>query len=126
MKNVTNPYIPEKHPKGWGYEIWVTNTPEYCGKILHFEEGKKCSFHYHKRKHEHFFVVSGRFLLKFGWDDNYENSVEKVIFRGEAVEIPIGMRHQMIALESGDLMEVSTEHFEDDSFRVIPGDSIEK
>ena len=38
-----------KHvPKGWGYEKWIVNTPEYCGKLLFFNEGKRCSWHYHK------------------------------------------------------------------------------
>ena len=22
-------------PKGWGYEKWICNTEEYCGKLLH-------------------------------------------------------------------------------------------
>ena len=30
-------------PKGWGYEKWIVNTDEYCGKLLHFIKGKKCS-----------------------------------------------------------------------------------
>ena len=27
--------------KGWGYELWVANKPEYCGKLLHFDGSKK-------------------------------------------------------------------------------------
>ena len=30
----------EIHPKGWGSEKWVVNNENYCGKILHFEQGK--------------------------------------------------------------------------------------
>ena len=29
-------------PKGWGYEKWIVNKPQYCGKLLFFEKGKKC------------------------------------------------------------------------------------
>ena len=28
-------------PKGWGYEKWIVNKEEYCGKILFFVKGKK-------------------------------------------------------------------------------------
>ena len=26
--------------KGWGYEKWICNTEEYCGKLLHIIKGK--------------------------------------------------------------------------------------
>jgi hypothetical protein len=32
---------PKFVPKGWGWEKWIVNKPEYCGKLLFFEEGKK-------------------------------------------------------------------------------------
>jgi len=36
--------------KGWGKEIIFVNNPEYCGKILCFDKGKKFSMHYHIQK----------------------------------------------------------------------------
>ena len=39
-------------PKGWGYEKWICNTSEYCGKLLFFAKGKRCSWHYHLLKDE--------------------------------------------------------------------------
>ena len=39
-------------PKGWGYEKWIVNKSEYCGKLLYFMRDKKCSWHYHKLKDE--------------------------------------------------------------------------
>tara|TARA_B100001029_G_scaffold45151_1_gene35639 strand:+ start:791 stop:958 length:168 start_codon:yes stop_codon:yes gene_type:complete len=44
-------------PKGWGYEKWICNTPDYCGKILFFEKGKRCSWHYHLLKDETFYLT---------------------------------------------------------------------
>jgi len=114
---------PEFHPKGWGYELWLVNGEKYCGKILHFFRNKKCSFHYHKLKAEHFYCASGKFLLKLSWGDDITEAVEVVFEKGQVVEIPIGLRHQMIALEEGELIEISTQHLEDDSYRVAPGDS---
>jgi len=27
--------------KGWGYEKWIVNKTEYCGKLLFFKKDKK-------------------------------------------------------------------------------------
>ena len=54
-------------PKGWGYEKWIANCPEYCGKLLFFVKGKKCSTkHYHELKDEVFYIHSGAIELVFG------------------------------------------------------------
>jgi len=49
--------------KGWGHEKVICNTEEYCGKLLYFVKGKKCSFHYHKLKDETFYLQSGKILF---------------------------------------------------------------
>ena len=55
LSNTTE--LPMKHvDKGWGYERWVVNSPEYCGKLLYFNKGKRCSWHYHKAKDEVFYL----------------------------------------------------------------------
>ena len=60
-----------KHvPKGWGYEKWIVNKPEYCGKLLFFEKGKQCSWHYHKLKDEVFYLQSGKLLVRYGDDED--------------------------------------------------------
>ena len=64
----------EIHPKGWGYEKWIVNNDLYCGKVLFFERGKKCSWHYHKVKDETFYVQSGEILLRYGEHDDLERS----------------------------------------------------
>ena len=28
-------------PKGWGFEKWIVNCEQYCGKLLYFVKGKK-------------------------------------------------------------------------------------
>ena len=27
-------------PKGWGFEKWIVNNEQYCGKLLYFIKGK--------------------------------------------------------------------------------------
>ena len=112
-----------KHvPKGWGYEKWIVNFPEYCGKLLFFEKGKKCSWHYHEIKDEVFYLQSGKLIVKYAEHDNLDNALEVVLSPGDAFHVYRGLRHQMIALEDSELFEFSTEHFESDSFRVVKGD----
>ena len=110
------------HPKGWGYEKWIVNKDDYCGKLLHMIKGKKCSWHYHTLKDETFYLQDGKILLKYSDDDDIKKAKEIVLNRGDKFHIYRGLRHQMFALEDTDLFEFSTQHFEHDSNRVIPGD----
>ena len=112
----------EIHPKGWGYEKWIVNKEDYCGKLLHMIKGKKCSWHYHTLKDETFYLQEGKILLKYSDDDDIEKAKEIVLNRGDKFHIYRGLRHQMFALEDTDLFEFSTQHFEHDSNRVIAGD----
>ena len=110
------------NPKGWGYEKWIVNKDEYCGKLLHIIKGKKCSWHYHKLKDETFYLQEGKILLKYSDEDNIEQSKELILERGDKFHVYRGLRHQMFALEDTDLFEFSTQHFDNDSYRVIKGD----
>lgn len=112
----------EFHPKGWGFEKWIVNNENYCGKILYFVKGKKCSWHYHEIKDEVFYIQSGKILLKYHGSDDIESANTLVLERGDKFHVYVGLRHQMIALEDTELFEFSTQHFEDDSYRVIKGD----
>jgi quercetin dioxygenase-like cupin family protein len=109
-------------PKGWGYEKWIVNNTKYCGKLLFFERNKRCSWHYHKIKEETFYLQSGKIYLWYGWDDDLAKADMKIMEPGDSFHVPIGLKHQMIALEDSDLFEFSTEHFEKDSYRIIKGD----
>ena len=110
------------YPKGWGYEKWIVNKEEYCGKLLHMIKGKRCSWHYHTLKDETFYLQEGKILLKYSDEDDIKQAKELVLNRGDKFHIYRGLRHQMFALEDSDLFEFSTQHFEHDSNRVIPGD----
>ena len=73
--------------KGWGFEKWIVNNEEYCGKLLYFVKGKKCSYHYHKIKDETFYVQSGKILLRYGDDDDYDNAKEIILNPGDKFHI---------------------------------------
>jgi len=108
--------------KGWGYERWIVNKPEYCGKLLFFNKGKRCSWHFHELKDEVFYLQSGKLLVKYSDQDDIEKAEELVLNAGENFYIYTGLRHQMIALEDSELFEFSTEHFDSDSHRLQKGD----
>jgi len=112
----------EVHPKGWGHEEWIVNSDLYCGKILRFEKDKRCSWHYHNIKDEVFYLLSGKIELKVSDGDDLENSQTLTLEVGDVFHVKTGMRHQMIALESSELLEISTTHYENDSVRILKGD----
>lgn len=109
-------------PKGWGFEKWIVNNEEYCGKLLYFAKGRRCSWHFHKLKDEVFYVQSGRVLVKYSENDGIEDATEIVLSRGDNFHVYRGLRHQMLALEDTELFEFSTQHFDSDSYRIIKGD----
>ena len=115
-------YKLDVHPKGWGQEDWVWNSELYCGKLLRFNAGKRCSWHYHKIKDETFSLLHGDAMLLSSWKDELEGAQETHLVVGEVVNIPPGMRHQIRAHENSILLELSTTHFENDSYRIFKGD----
>ena len=109
-------------PKGWGFEKWIVNCEEYCGKLLYFAKGRRCSWHYHKLKDEVFYIQSGKLLVKFSDEDNLNMANEVVLTKGDNFHVYRGLRHQMVALEDTELFEFSTQHFYEDSYRIQKGD----
>jgi len=108
--------------KGWGFEKWIVNCEEYCGKLLYFVKGKRCSWHYHKLKDEVFYVQSGKIVVKYSEQDNISAAQEKILGPGDNFHVYRGLRHQMIAVEDTELFEFSTQHFDTDSIRIHKGD----
>jgi mannose-6-phosphate isomerase-like protein (cupin superfamily) len=108
--------------KGWGSEeIWVSNN-DYCSKLMHFNEGAKFSMHFHSHKRETWRIMSGKFLIKYIQTSNAQ------VFEYEATEGMIHhneplVPHQVICLEAGIILEVSTPDSVEDNYRVLPGDS---
>lgn len=110
--------------KGWGYEDWIWNDEKYCGKKLFFKKSKKCSWHYHKIKDEVLYVDFGKVHVFFSEDDDLDNACEVILMPGDAFHVPPGLRHRMTGLLDSMIMEVSTQHFDEDSITVIKGDVI--
>jgi len=110
---------PKRVDKKWGYELWIHNDTDYCGKLLVFtKSGNKFSMHYHMIKDETWYVQEGAF--QFDWIDteNGERCYTQ-IQKGDVIEIKKGLPHQLTALtEEATIFEVSTQHFDEDSYRI--------
>ena len=110
---------PKRVEKKWGYELWIHNDTDYCGKLLVFNNsGDKFSMHYHMIKDETWYVQKGAF--QFDWIDteNGERCYTQ-IQEGDVIEIKKGLPHQLTALtEEAIVFEVSTQHFDEDSYRI--------
>lgn len=106
--------------KGWGREIWIANDEKYCGKILEIEQGKSFSDHFHIEKTETFYVIKGFAELtireKSGKEYHYELS------KGAIVDITPGLMHKIKATSFFRMIEFSTRHDDEDSYRIKKGD----
>lgn len=108
--------------KGWGHEeIWVTND-KYCSKFMHFNEGAAFSMHFHAHKEETWRVMSGKFLIKHIQTSNAA-VFEYIAESGQVVHNAPLQPHQVICIEAGTILEVSTPDSVEDNYRVFPGDS---
>ena len=111
-----------KIPKGWGEELIIENNEMYCGKILIFKKGCRFSMHYHLIKDETWYVNKGSFIYK--WiDTETAETIEQKLKVGDVVRQRVGQPHQLIALTDGEVFEVSTQHFDEDSYRIVKGDT---
>jgi len=108
--------------KGWGYEnIWVTND-KYCSKFLKFFAGSKFSMHFHSEKEETWYVLSGKFEVH--WIDTKDASKHVVVLnQGDTWHNERLKPHQVICIEEGEILEVSTPDSVEDNYRVMKGDS---
>lgn len=108
--------------KGWGHEFIFATNDLYCGKVLKFNKDAKFSMHFHKEKDETWFVLNGQF--KVIWIDTVDASEHEVILNPNDVwrNKPL-FPHQVICLEEGVIIEVSTPDSVEDNYRVRKGDS---
>lgn len=113
----------ETHPKAWGEEHWIVNK-EYCGKKLVLRQGYRCSIHWHKQKDEVFYIISGLVLMEV-------NGAARVLKPGMKQYIKPGDRHRFTGLLDSEIIEFSTTHVEEDSYRdsqsgKVPNDEFAK
>jgi mannose-6-phosphate isomerase-like protein (cupin superfamily) len=108
--------------KKWGSETIIINSDHYCLKFLNFNEGAQFSYHFHDQKQETWYIEYGEVELKTCDLKNGEETT--TLFRkGSIIHVPRLCPHQILAKKETKIIEVSTPHYDTDSFRIKPGDS---
>lgn len=102
--------LPYRVEKPWGHELIWAVTGRYVGKILHVEAGEVLSLQYHERKDESIYVQRGEIVLRLKQGDTL---IEERLGAGAAFHITPGTVHQFEAIETSDLLEVSTPELDD-------------
>ena len=99
-----------KTDKPWGFEKVLIYTEKYLTKELYLKEGFQTSFHYHEKKDETMYIMSGAGYIEF--EDRKE-----YFSQNDSIRIEPNTRHSIVATENTVLHEVSTPHL-DDTIRV--------
>ena len=111
---------PLKHvKKDWGQEIWFVNNEKenYCGKLLEVNQGQGFKMHFHKEKVETFIIFKGK--LNITLIDTRDRSQHTTILEvNDCLDLDRFIPHQIEALETTQIIEVSTFHRDEDSYRI--------
>jgi mannose-6-phosphate isomerase-like protein (cupin superfamily) len=110
--------------KSWGYEEILYNG-SHCMKLLVYEKPIASSLHYHRVKHEVFWVASGEFELErqFSFSREYIPPTENRLVPGDYVQIPPGTHHRIRCIKPGTIVEGSTHDDPEDCVRIIPSET---
>jgi mannose-6-phosphate isomerase-like protein (cupin superfamily) len=92
-------------------EFWIANDQEhgYCGKFLFVFDGQTCPHHYHRVKHETFFIVKGTVRMRVG-------DGERIMEQGDLLAMPPGTAHSFTGVGPALILEVSMPSVRQDSF----------
>ena len=89
---------------------------------MKFNTDAKFSMHFHAEKDETWYVLSGKFIVKvINTQDASQHEVELNV--GDTWHNPPLFPHQLICVEEGTIIEVSTPDSVEDNYRVQPGDN---
>ncbi|MCL2156511.1 MAG: sugar phosphate nucleotidyltransferase [Methanobrevibacter sp.] len=96
--------------KPWGYEKVLVYTDKYLTKELFIKESYQTSFHFHDKKDETMYIISGAGYIEF-------NDKKEYFGKNDTIRIEPKEQHSIVATENTVLHEVSTPYL-DDTIRV--------
>jgi rfaE bifunctional protein kinase chain/domain len=110
----------ETHEKAWGYEEWIINMKGagYCGKKLVLNKGYQCSIHWHEEKDEVFYINQGYVLMIM-------DGKKELMKPNSRIRIEPGTKHRFIGLTNAEIIEFSSFHKEEDSYRDEPSGKVD-
>ncbi len=91
-------------------EFDVNNNIEegYCGKFIFVLKGQTCPMHYHRVKHETFYLVKGKVEME-------ANNETVVMVQGDIKIMPQNTKHRFTGLEDSLILECSKPDLAEDS-----------
>jgi len=91
-------------------EFNINNNVEqgYCGKFMFMFAGQTCPMHFHRKKHETFFIVKGKVDMELA-------GKKYVLNQGDRLIVDQFAKHQFTALEDSLILESSKPDLVDDS-----------
>jgi len=91
-------------------EFNINNNVEqgYCGKFMFMFAGQTCPMHFHRKKHETFFIVKGKVDMELA-------GKKYVLKQGDRLIVDQFAKHQFTALEDSLILESSKPDLVDDS-----------
>ena len=92
-----------KQGKVWGETEEIFNNGIVSVNHLKIKKGGYCSEHFHKRKRNTFFIISGNLSIKIWRGDDFD---ETVIWAGESTVIEPQVYHQFKALTDVECIEM--------------------
>jgi len=93
----------------WGAAILNCINREYCKKLIVLLPGQKHPVHHHLKKEETFYILYGSMEVLAGAE-------KKSLKAGDMLTLERGMNHDFSTAEGVIFEEVSTTHYENDSF----------
>tara|TARA_A100001015_G_C15029910_1_gene732633 strand:- start:2370 stop:3506 length:1137 start_codon:yes stop_codon:yes gene_type:complete len=95
--------------KKCGCTLITLINKQYCKKVIILLPGQENPEHYHKKKEESFFMITGKLDVKL---DNKTHILEP----GDILHIPVLSKHSFSTKDGAVFEEISTTHHTDDSF----------
>lgn len=92
--------------KPWGSFEQFTLNMRSTVKFLNINMGHRLSYQSHSKRSEFWMVVKGK--IKATLDGE-----EKQLCEGESVDVPVGMRHRIEALEDSKVLEIALGEFDE-------------
>jgi hypothetical protein len=95
----------------------IVANDNYCLRILHFKTNASSDMKYHIKKTGSFYVNAGQF--EYHWIDTKTADIRtKALKAGDCVSYDIAQPHRLVCIQEGDVFEISTKQFEDDTHYV--------
>jgi D-lyxose ketol-isomerase len=112
--------------RGWGFEEYLINCPEYCSKLLWITPGFQSSLHYHTVKKETFIALDGVIKCEYYPEPGMQVITTLVGARRDMLTLTPGTPHRFWSIGGcgGLVLEVSTFHDDADVTRMEPSREI--